>query len=142
MTTTRILVYLAIGLPLAAQVDHGSLNGTVADASGALVAGAKVEAVSTTTGFRRQTVTSAAGAYQIPVLPVGTYTVTMAKQGFRTAEYKDVEIAIGQRTIDARLAVGAVTESVEVAAVAEAVNRTSAEVGGLIEAAQIKELPV
>jgi hypothetical protein len=140
--TMRILVYLTVVLPLAAQVDHGSLNGTVSDASGRVIAGAKVEARSSNTGFRRQTITGPAGTYQIPVLPVGPYTVTIAKEGFRTAEYKDIEIAIGQRTIDAKLAVGAVTESVEVAAVAEMVNRTSAEVGGLIEAEQIKEIPV
>jgi len=140
--TIRIFVYLAIALPLAAQIDHGSLNGTVSDASGAVIAGAKVEAISPATGFRRQTITGPAGTYQIPVLPVGQYTVTIAKDGFRTVEYKDVEIAIGQRTIDARLAVGAITESVEVAAVADTVNRTSAEIGGLIESEQIKEIPV
>jgi hypothetical protein len=138
----RILVYLAATLPLAAQVDHGSVNGTVTDPSGASIAGAKVEAVSTATGFRRQTMTGPAGSYQIPLLPVGPYTVSISKDGFRKAEYKDVEVTIGQRTIDAKLAVGAVTESVEVSAVADTVNRTSAEVGGLIEAEQIKEIPV
>ncbi|HJZ95504.1 MAG TPA: TonB-dependent receptor [Candidatus Solibacter sp.] len=138
----RIILYLATVLPLAAQIDQGSLNGTVKDASGAAIAGATVEARSASTGVRRQSVTGPAGAYQIPMLPVGAYTVTIAKPGFRTSEYKDIEIAIGQRTIDVQLAVGAVTESVEVTAVAEAVNRTSAEVGGLIEAEQIKEIPV
>jgi hypothetical protein len=86
--------------------------------------------------------TGPAGSYQIPLLPVGPYTVSISKDGFRKAEYKDVEVTIGQRTIDAKLAVGAVTESVEVSAVADTVNRTSAEVGGLIEAEQIKEIPV
>jgi outer membrane receptor protein involved in Fe transport len=138
----RILVYLAATLPLAAQVDHGSVNGTVTDPSGASIVGAKVEALSTATGFRRQTMTGPSGSYQIPLLPVGPYTVTLSKEGFRKAEYKDVEVTIGQRTIDAKLAVGAVTESVEVSAVADTVNRTSAEVGGLIEAEQIKEIPV
>jgi outer membrane receptor protein involved in Fe transport len=140
--TLRFLVYLAVVLPLAAQVDHGSLNGTVTDATGALIAGAKVDASSTTNGFHRTAMTGPAGTYQIPLLPIGTYTIVISKDGFRTADYKDVEIAIGQRTIDARLAVGAVTESVEVAAVADTVNRTSAEVGQLVEPEQIKEIPV
>jgi outer membrane receptor protein involved in Fe transport len=107
-----------------------------------VVAGAKVEVSSGATGFRAQALTGTAGTYQIPLVPVGTYTVAVSKTGFRTVEYKDIELTLGQRTIDARLAVSALTESVEVIAVSETINRTSAEVGGLIEAEQIKEIPV
>src|SRR5215469_18302997 len=132
-----------IAWPLAAQVDHASLNGTVADQSGALVENAKVEAVSNATGFRRQVLTGAGGTYQIPGLPVGVYTVTISKEGFKSVDVKDVELFVGQpRTIDAKLMVGAVTDAVEVQATLETLNRTSAEVGGLVEAEQIKEIPV
>ena len=140
--SARLFALLALTLPLAAQVDRASLNGTVIDATGSLVSGAKVEAVSSTTGFRRTTLTSSAGTYQVPLLNVGAYTITISKQGFRTAEFKDVELTIGQRTIDAQLAVSAVSGTVQVTAVAEPINRTSAEVGGLIESEQIKEIPV
>ena len=130
-------------MPLAAQVDHASLNGTVTDSSGALIGGAKVEAVSSATGFRRQSVTSSAGTYEIPGLAIGAYTVTISKDGFKSAEFKDVELAVGQpRTLDARLEVGSITEAVEVTATVETLNRTSAEVGGMVEAEQIKEIPV
>src|SRR5215471_6777820 len=130
-------------LPLSAQVDNASLNGTVMDASRAVIQGARVLAVSSATGFRRETTTSAAGTYQIPGLAVGVYTVTISKEGFRSADFKNVELAVGQpRTIDARLDVGAVAESVEVNSTIEALNRSSAEVGGLIEAEQIQEIPV
>ena len=130
-------------LPLAAQVDHASLSGTVTDASGAVVQGAKVETRSAETDFRRQTNTGTGGTYEIPGLPIGSYTVTFSKEGFRPTEVKGVELAVGQpRTIDARLEVGAITEAVEVTATLETLNRTSAEVGGSVEAAQIKELPV
>jgi hypothetical protein len=138
------LVFLgALALPLAAQVDHASLNGTVTDASGALVDRANVEAVSAATGFRRQAMTGTAGAYQISGLPIGVYDVTISKAGFKSVDVKNVELSVGQpRTIDATLAVGPVAESVEVTATAETLNRTSAEVGGLIESEQIKEIPV
>src|SRR5260370_34625963 len=130
-------------LPLAAQVDHSSLNGTVTDVSGAFVQGARVEAVSSATGFRRQTTSSASGAYQLPGLAAGNYSITFSKVGFKSAELKDVDLTVGQpRTIDAQLEVGSIAEAIEVAAPLEAVNRTSAEVGGLIEAQQIKELPI
>ena len=128
---------------MAAQVDYASLNGTVLDPSRAVVQGARVVAVSSETGFRRETITSAGGSYQMSGLAVGMYTITISRPGFRTAEFKNVELSVGQpRTIDARLQVGSVAESVEVTASLETLNRTSAEVGGLIEAEQIKEIPV
>ncbi|MCU1236013.1 MAG: hypothetical protein JWP63_3980, partial [Candidatus Solibacter sp.] len=105
--------------------------------------GAQVVVVSATTGFRRATLTNAAGTFQFPGLAVGTYTVTISHPGFKAAQFKEVELAVGQpRTLDARLEVGAVAEAVEVGATLDSLNRTSAEVGGLIEAEQIKEIPV
>ena len=137
------LLLIGLSLPLAAQVDYASLNGTVTDPSGALVQGARVAAVSSDTGFRRETTTSAAGTYQLTGLAVGTYAVTISREGFKAVQLKQVELAVGQpRTIDAKLQVGSVAESVEVTATLETLNRTSAEVGGLIEAEQIKEVPV
>jgi outer membrane receptor protein involved in Fe transport len=137
------LLLIGLALPLAAQVDYASLNGTVTDPSGALVQGARVAAVSSDTGFRRETTTSAAGTYQLTGLAVGTYAVTISREGFKAVQLKQVELAVGQpRTIDAKLQVGSVAESVEVTATLETLNRTSAEVGGLIEAEQIKEIPV
>jgi len=138
-----VLFLIGLALPLAAQVDYASLNGTVTDPSGALVQGARVAAVSSDTGFRRETTTSAAGTYQLTGLAVGTYAVTISREGFKAVQLKQVELAVGQpRTIDAKLQVGSATESVEVTATLETLNRTSAEVGGLIEAEQIKEIPV
>jgi hypothetical protein len=134
---------LSLGLPLTAQVDYASLNGTVTDASTSLIQGARVVVVSSATGFRRETTTSAAGTYQISGLAVGKYTVTISREGFKSALLNDVELAVGQpRTLDARLEVGSLADAVQVTAALETLNRTSAEVGGLIEAAQIKEIPV
>ncbi|MDR3701454.1 MAG: TonB-dependent receptor [Candidatus Sulfopaludibacter sp.] len=130
-------------LPLVAQVDHASLSGTVTDASGALVQGAKVETLSAETGFRRQTTTGTSGTYEIPGLPIGSYAVTFSKDGFKPTEVKGVDLAVGQpRTIDARLQIGATSDRIEVTETLETLNRTSAEVGGSVEAAQIKEIPV
>jgi hypothetical protein len=128
---------------LMAQVDQGSLNGTVIDATKSAVPGAKVEVVSISTGIRRETLTGPAGSYHVPELPVGSYNVTISKEGFRAAQFKAVPLEVGEpRTLDVELTVGAATEAVEVSATLETMNRTSAEVGGLIEAAQIRELPV
>ena len=137
------LVLISQVLPLMAQLDYASLNGTVTDPSTALVQGARITVISSTTGFRREATTSAAGSFQVSGLAVGTFTVTISRDGFKTAEFKNVELAVGQpRTIDAQLQVGSVADSVEVKASLETLNRTSAEAGGLIEAEQIKEIPV
>lgn len=141
-----LLIVMVLGLatfPALAQVDHASLDGTVTDTSGARIPGAKVEAVSSETGFRRQTTTSTAGTYEIPGLAIGNYVVTISKKGFKSAEFKSVDLAVGQpRTLDAQLEVGAVSEAVQVNARVETLTRTSAEVGGLVESKQINELPV
>ncbi len=132
-----------IALPLSAQVDHASLSGTVTDATGAFVQGAKVEVASSATGFRREALTGGAGTYQIPGLLIGTYRVIVSKAGFRSVEFQSVDLAVGQpRTLDAKLEVGTVNEAVEVSATLDTINRTSAEVGGLIESAQIRDIPV
>ena len=140
--STVLLLWIACATAVA-QVDHASLSGTVTDASGALVQGAQVQAVSVGTGLRRQAISGSAGTYQIPGLPIGLYTVTVTKDGFKPIEFEGVELAVGQpRTIDAKLSVGSTTETVEVTAALETLNRTNAEVGGMVEPAQINELPI
>ena len=87
--------------------------------------------------------TSDRGLYEINALPVGTYTITITKPGFKPATVDQVVVRYGEtRTVDARLQIGGTTETVEVTATAEVLNRTNAEVGGVIESPQIKEIPV
>jgi len=138
-----LVLTIAAIVPALAQMDDASLNGTVMDSTRSVVQGARVVVLSAGTGLRRETRTNAAGTYQIPALAVGKYQMVISKEGFRSAEFKDVELTVGQpRTVDARLDVGSVAETVEVAAALESLNRTSAEVGGLVESAQIREIPI
>ena len=111
------LLLIILSCPLLAQIDHGSLNGTVTDPSNSLVPNAKVEAVLAATGLRRETTTGSAGTYQFPSLPIGVYTVTITKTGFRPAEYRNVELTVGQAlTLDTHLTIGATSAVVEVTA--------------------------
>ena len=138
-----LLLLLTVACSLQAQVDHSSLSGTITDPTHSMISGAKVEAVSDATGLRRQTLTGVAGSYVLPDLRVGLYTITVSKEGFRTAEFRNVELTVGSsRTIDAQLAVGAVSETVEVTATVDTMERSSAEFGGLVEPEQIREIPV
>src|SRR5215831_4980116 len=135
-------VFCILALPMLAQ-DRAAINGTVTDASGALVAGASIILKSGETGLRRAALTNERGLYEITPLPVGSYTLTMTKAGFRSTTVNHIDLQYGEtRTIDARLEVGGTSETIEVSATAEAVNRTNAEVGAVIEPQQIKEIPV
>jgi hypothetical protein len=137
-----LLCLVAFAATVAAQVDRATLNGTVTDASGAVIQNVKVELVSPSTGLHRETVTGSRGTYHIPGIPIGTYRITLLKDGFRLLALEDVSLEVGQaRTIDARLEVGARTETVEVYT-SEALNRSSAEVGGVIEPQQIRDMPL
>ena len=126
-----VIIYLVFAtLPLTAQIDRASLNGTVTDASGSIVQNAQVDVTAADTGFRRQTITGDTGTYQVPGLPIGVYKVAVTKEGFRPINIEQVTLSVGEtRTVDARLEVGEQTEIVEVVSVVEAVNRSSAEVG-------------
>jgi len=123
--------------------DRAAIDGVVRDVSGAVVPGASVELAAPTTGLHRATVSSQKGLYEITPLPVGSYTLTITAAGFKPTTIRDIDLQYGEtRTVDAQLEVGGVSEIVTVDATAEAPNRTNAELSGVIESTQIKEIPV
>jgi hypothetical protein len=137
-----LVLFLLPMFPLAAQ-DRAALNGTVTDSSGALVGSAKIQLIAPATGLRREAITNEGGIYEITPLPVGTYNLTVTKPQFKPFVVENIDLRYGDtRTVDARLEVGATSEAVTVAAAAEVLNRSNAEVGGVIESPQIKEIPV
>src|SRR5499426_2470784 len=140
---SAVLTALMLGSPLMAQVDQAAISGTITDTSGAAVQGAKIELASPTTGLHRETTTNTTGIYHLPALPIGNYKINVSKEGFKSVEFPNVELSVGQpRTIDVRLEVGTISTTVQVSATVEPLNRSSAEVGGLIEAEQIKQIPI
>lgn len=138
-----ISTILILVLPLAAQVDRGAISGTVTDPSGSVVPGANVELLSLATGLRRDAVTNTFGIYDFPALPIGSYNMTIVKEGFKTVQITNVDLSVGQpRTMNVRLEIGTVSGAVQVTSALEPLNRSSAEVGGLIDAEQIKAIPI
>ena len=137
-----LFALVLIGLPLCAQ-DRAAINGAVKDPAGAFITGATVDLTSSATGLRRNTTTNEKGLYDITPLPVGIYSITITKQGFKTTTVDGIDLQYGEtRTLDTRLALGTTSETIEVVAEAEGLNRTNAEVSGVIEAEQIKEIPI
>jgi len=118
-----VLLVLVAGLVLAplglAQTFRGGIAGTVADASGAAIAGADVSAVETSTNVTYDTVSSSAGEFNFTNLPLGSYTVTVTATGFATAKYDQVQISAGVTyTLAAKLGVSSTAQTVEVTAAA------------------------
>ncbi|MGH9657522.1 MAG: carboxypeptidase-like regulatory domain-containing protein, partial [Bryobacteraceae bacterium] len=112
---TKLVVLLAtVAL---AQTDRGIINGTVADSSGAGVPDARVSATNTNTNVGFATQTTSTGDFTIPQLPVGVYQLRVEKQGFKAAVRSDITVSAGGTvTVNATMEVGAVTESIVVAA--------------------------
>jgi outer membrane receptor protein involved in Fe transport len=129
-------------LPLAAQVVTGTIQGRVYDTTGAAITQASVGVVNSETGFSRSTTASATGDYQIPSLPVGDYTVTAEKAGFKK-QAKKIHLDIGANgNVDFDLAVGQVAEEVTVQDVGEVAEPTRTMVSSVIDEQKIENLPV
>lgn len=137
----RIVVLLVLAVLMAhsrsscAQTFRGGINGAVTDPSGAVVAGAMVEAVDAATGVSHKTVTSSGGEYSFQDLPLGTYTVTVNGSGFKSTVVSTVPVTAGAiYTLPIKLAVASTGETIEVSADAITLDTTSttqvAEVGG------------
>jgi hypothetical protein len=143
MRLLTISATLVVSALLCLGQDRAAINGTVTDPTGATVPAATVELTSSATGLHRSTVTPANGIYEFPSLPVGRYRISIGKAGFNPYVVSDVDLLYGQvRTVDVKLAVGAASDSVKVEASNEALNRDNAEVDGVIESPQIRDIPL
>ncbi len=133
---------LLAGGSIVAQTLYGNLTGNVTDATNAAVPGATVTASNPATGLVRTGTTDSSGNYQIPDLPQGTYTVTISGTGFGKSETKNVPVAVNQtKRIDASLALGSVTQSVEVNTAPPALQTDRADVNYEITSTQVDQLP-
>ena len=138
-----IAVLLCAGIISHAQTITASVNGTVTDPSGAVVANAKVTATNVDTGVATPTTTNKDGIYNIPFLQIGQYKVTVEAPGFATATYGPFTLETGQNAkIDSKLGIAGQTQQVEVAAeVAPLLNTENAQLGDDARYARDREHP-
>ncbi len=137
------ILSVTCAIPGIAQVDRSALTGTVTDPSGGLLGRAHITAVENASQLRRESVSDAAGRYDIAELPVGRYTITVDHPGFETLTFADVEQVVGRtRTLDARLKVSGGEERVEVSHSSELMDRNNSTITGLIDREQADELPL
>jgi len=128
---------------VAAQATTGSIRGTVADANGAVVAGATVTIKNEATGVEQTLNTNAQGIYSSGSLPPGLYTVTVAKTNFKKYVQTGVSIKIGVVSgVDVPLEAGAVSETVTVTSNSEEVLQTEqSQISGSIDSRRVEDLP-
>lgn len=138
-----VLIALTVSLPGWAQTNTGRLLGTVYDAAGAVVPGAAVVVTDTLTNKERTLISDETGSFITPLLDVGTYTVKVSKEGFKTYTATDVVIQVGREyPLRIQLEVGAPSTVVVVSEGISLVTATSGELSTTITSKQIQELPL
>src|SRR5258708_21404872 len=96
LTITAVMMFVFLSAqPLHAQVDTGSILGTVTDSSGAAVSGATVTLTNEGTNAALTTTTGPDGSYKFTPLRIGSYKVTATFQGFQTVTKKDITVDVG-----------------------------------------------
>ena len=140
-----ILVLLSLVMPRAAsaQVLYGSLTGAVTDPSGAVVVGAKVEALNVSTGVAKTAVTDERGVFLFSDLQAGVYKLTITAAAFKSLVQENIKIdANTTRRLDAEMQVGDVTAAVQISSEAQVLQTERADVNITQSARQINNLPL
>jgi hypothetical protein len=142
--TAFAVVSLAMGGAAAAQTSNATLHGTVTDDSGGVLPGVTVSLEAPAIGLSREAVTNASGVYVFNFLPSGrTYVITGELAGFKAVRQEGIRLEIGQSLeLDLKMEVGRLEEVVNVEASAPLLDRSSASIGTVIQASQLKELPL
>jgi hypothetical protein len=122
----------------------GAVTGVVQDSSGAFIANAEVRITSQATKVLERTVkTGADGSFTAPLLPVGTYTVSIQSAGFARSDFSDVVVRVTETTrMTAKLTPQAVQEHIEVQAQVQAIDTTDATTGQALDSGTIRALPL
>src|SRR5215471_13229114 len=139
-----IIASIALGNGLVyAQGTTASITGTVKDTSGAVIAGAAVNARHIDTGLTRVAQTDTNGSYSVPSLPVGQYEVYAERMGFRREVRRGIDLVVAEEAVvDLTLQVGSIEQQITVTDAAPLVNTTLASTSGLISEQQVKDMPL
>jgi hypothetical protein len=131
-----------IGAAVWAQTT-ATIVGTVTDSSGAVAPNVVVTVTSRDTGLTRKTVTSQSGNYAVPLLPVGTYSVSAEAAGFKKMTTTGIVLEVNQEPrVDIALEVGAITDAVTVNSEAPVLQTESAVVGQVVDNRYTTQIPL
>ncbi len=135
-----LLVFIA-GAP--GQTFRGAINGTVTDATGAVVPKANVTATNTGTSIAQSMVTTGSGEFSFQDLPPGPYTVSVTASGFQPVTVSNVSVTAGTvYTVPVKLTVGQTSTAIEVSAAAVTLDTTTSTQSDTIPTTSVQDLPL
>jgi hypothetical protein len=141
----EVMAFLIIGAGLAwsQQRNTAGLYGRVTDQQAAAIPGASISLVQVETGIARTTESNSIGEFEFPTIPVGTYNLTVRKQGFTAVEQKGIELQVNDnRRVDISLALGEVSTTINVDAQAAAVETSGATLKDTVDTQRVVDLPL
>jgi carboxypeptidase family protein/TonB-dependent receptor-like protein len=144
ITVALALAFVAASAaPAHAQLDTGSIVGTVADASGGVLPGVTVTATQVDTGVTTAAITTDRGHYVFPALKIGRYAISAELSGFRRAVHDTIDLHVQERReANLTLEVGQVSEEVKVVGLSELLQTQTANMGHAVDERQLKDLPL
>ena len=137
------LMLLLVATSLFSQTFRGSINGSVTDPAGAVVAGATVKATNTATGVSLNTTSTSDGEFSFQDLPLGSYKISVSAGGFTPATVDNVPVTAGSvYTLPVKMKVGSSTTTVEVSAEALSLDTTTVMQNTTIPTEQVQNVPM
>ena len=132
-----------IGRPALAQVDQGSVAGTITDAEGAIIPGAQVTLTNVDTGFVLNDKSDSSGVYTFSPIKIGNYSIKASAPGFATIQQNGINVNVGTRSqVNLQLKTGSVSETVEVTTAAPLLQTAESSTGQVIKAQTIVDTPL
>ena len=142
-TLLVVLGYAGWPARLHAQISTATISGVASDTQGARVQGAKITVTNIDTGISTSAESDANGVYSVSSIPFGNYRVEVERDGFKKSVRSPVVLSVGKNDVeDFVLAIGDVSQSVEVEGTATTVDTATSSLGWLVGQKQIRELPL
>ena len=136
------LLLAVLSVASLAQVTTGRIQGTISDTQGGVIPGAEIKIVNKATGLALDTISNEVGFWAFPSMASATYTITVSLPGFKTSNVDNVKVDAGvPATVNVKLEVGAVTETVQVETGAEVLQTETATISSTLVGQQLHELP-
>jgi hypothetical protein len=130
-------------LPMAAQTDRATMTGTVTDTTGARVSSVEITITSKSTGISRHTTTNSEGVFTVSSLETGTYRASFKADNFAPREIEEIRVDVGQTyALPVTLDITKIETVVEVSTGDSGLDKSSAEIGGVVHGSQAQDLPL
>lgn len=138
-----LLLLCAFPVFLHAQVDRGTINGTIKDPSGAVIPGVTVTATNIATGVQTVGLSTAQGSYSLLNLPIGRYSLVFEKAGFSKLNRDGITLITSQvAEVDSNMSIGSASESVTVTDNAPVIETETSDISADVKGSVITDLPM